>query len=257
MCAFPTSIEAATYFGEAYTNLATTLTQVAGISDTTIYVASTDNYGSIGWFTIEDETISYTGKTAGSFTGCTRGADNTTAAEHAAGKAVSLTLQAVMWNRAIAELRAALTKLGVNSSAVTTTHDYKLSGVTGTDKAVSLTGAETLTNKTINPVIKLAHTIVTATDGATVTFNLSLGNIQQVTLGGNRTLALSNVSVGQCFIINLIQDGTGSRTVTWFETIKWAGGSAPTLTTTAAKTDSLGFICVSAGYLGYIVGQNL
>ncbi len=41
------------------------------------------------------------------------------------------------------------TKVGVDGSAVTTTHDYKLSGVTGTDKAVSKTGTEVLTNKTL------------------------------------------------------------------------------------------------------------
>lgn len=40
-------------------------------------------------------------------------------------------------------------KVGADSSAVTTSHDYKLSGVTGTDKAVSKTGTETLTNKTL------------------------------------------------------------------------------------------------------------
>ena len=48
------------------------------------------------------------------------------------------------------------TKVGVDGSAVTTSHDYKLSGVTGTDKAVSKTGTETLTNKTLtSPVINL------------------------------------------------------------------------------------------------------
>jgi len=100
--------------------------------------------------------------------------------------------------------------------------------------------------------------IVTASDGATVTFDLADGNVQQVTLGGNRTLALSNVAVGQRFVIRLIQDGTGSRTVTWFTTIKWVGGSAPTLTTTASKIDVFGFICTSAGnYEGYIIGQNI
>lgn len=41
------------------------------------------------------------------------------------------------------------TKVGKDGSATTTTHDYKLSGVTGTDKAASKTGAETLTNKTL------------------------------------------------------------------------------------------------------------
>lgn len=46
------------------------------------------------------------------------------------------------------------TKVGVNSSVVTTTHDFKLSGVGSGDKAVSLTGTEVLTNKTLtSPVV--------------------------------------------------------------------------------------------------------
>jgi hypothetical protein len=109
-----------------------------------------------------------------------------------------------------------------------------------------------------NTFKKTAQTVVTATDAATVTFDLSQGNIQQVTLGGNRTLALSNVDAGQIFVLRLIQDGTGTRTVTWFSTIKWAGGVTPTLTTTAGKIDIFQFICTSAGnYDGFVVGQNL
>lgn len=46
-------------------------------------------------------------------------------------------------------IEALQAKVGVNGSAVTTTHDYKLSGVTSSDVAVSKTGTETLTNKTI------------------------------------------------------------------------------------------------------------
>lgn len=102
--------------------------------------------------------------------------------------------------------------------------------------------------------------IQTATDGATVTFDLGNGAYRKhkVTLGGNRTLALSNVKVGQVFLIDLIQDATGSRTVTWFSTIKWVDGAAPTLTTTANKIDTFGFICTSEGnYQGYVVGQNI
>ena len=53
-------------------------------------------------------------------------------------------------------LEAVEAKIGVNSSAVTTSHDYKLSGVTGSDKAMSLTGSETGTNKTFtSPVINV------------------------------------------------------------------------------------------------------
>ena len=55
-------------------------------------------------------------------------------------------------------------KVGADSSAVTTSHDYKLSGVTGSDLAVSLTGTETLTNKTLTaPVISTISNTGTVT----------------------------------------------------------------------------------------------
>ena len=96
------------------------------------------------------------------------------------------------------------------------------------------------------------------TDGATVTFDLNAANTHTVTLGGNRTLAISNETAGQKFIIKLVQDGTGSRTVSWFSTIKWAGGVVPTLTTTANKADVFGFICTGAdAYDGFVVGYNV
>ena len=99
---------------------------------------------------------------------------------------------------------------------------------------------------------------VTATDDTTVTFDLSSGTKQKVTLTDNRTLALSNVVAGHVFILKLIQDATGSRIVTWFSTINWAGGSAPTLTTTATKADVFGFIQTATDtYDGFIIGQNV
>src|SRR3990167_4068707 len=76
---------------------------------------------------------------------------------------------------------------------------------------VTLTGTQTLTNKTLTGP---RATITTASDGATVTFDLSLGPIHTVTLGGNRTLAVLNSAAAKVFIIRLLQDGTGSKTVT-------------------------------------------
>jgi len=100
--------------------------------------------------------------------------------------------------------------------------------------------------------------IVTAADGATVTFDLQDGNIHQVTLGGNRTLALSNEKVGQAFIIRLIQDATGSRDPTWFTTINWDGGEEPTESTDANAIDVFGFIVTASGiYDGFILGLGL
>lgn len=126
--------------------------------------------------------------------------------------------------------------------------------VTGSWNVV-LTTNPTITKPTLNGTV---NALTADTDGATITFDMSASNIHTVTLGGNRTLAVSNVSVGQCFILRLQQDATGSRTVTWFTTIKWAGGSAPTLTTTASKADLIWFICTSAGnYDWFLVASNI
>ncbi len=54
------------------------------------------------------------------------------------------------------EVSALKTKVGVDGSAVTSSHDYKLGEITGSDKAVSKTGSEVLTNKTLtSPVVNV------------------------------------------------------------------------------------------------------
>lgn len=101
--------------------------------------------------------------------------------------------------------------------------------------------------------------VVTDTDGSTITFDLSTYNIHQVVLGGTgRNLALTGVSIGQVFLIRLIQDAGGSRTVNWWSGIKWPGGSAPTLSTGANLVDAFVFVCTGSGaYDGYYVGLGL
>jgi hypothetical protein len=107
-------------------------------------------------------------------------------------------------------------------------------------------------------ITKFIDELDTATDGATVTFDLSSANKHKVTLGGNRTLAVSGATTNTVFMVILTQDGTGSRTVTWWSGITWTGGSAPVLTTTAAKSDAFVFLCTGAGtYYGFVAGQNI
>ena len=87
---------------------------------------------------------------------------------------------------------------------------------------------------------------------------LSASNIHTVTLEGNRTLAVSNVTAGQIFIIRLTQDAIGNRTVNWFSGISWPSGNIPVLTTTQNKTDVFCFICTGAGaYDGFTMGKNI
>ena len=120
------------------------------------------------------------------------------------------------------------------------------------------------TSLKIDAIAEMGAVVQTVTSytpdaAATATLDLSLGNIHSITMpAGNITIAVSNETAGQCFLVEITQDGTGSRTVNWFTTIRWAGGGAPTLTTTGSKTDVFGFRVTSAdNYLGYVVGQNL
>jgi hypothetical protein len=132
-------------------------------------------------------------------------------------------------------------------------------GSVGTADAISIASDGKVTHFQCATFSKAQKTpIKSNVDENTITFDLHESNLHTVTLGGNRILALSNPTAGQRFIIRLVQDEIGSRTVTWFSTIKWPGGLVPTLTTIANKTDVFGFICTSASnYDGYIIGYNL
>jgi hypothetical protein len=172
------------------------------------------------------EYISFTGVTGSTVTGLVRGLANTTDQDHSAGAIVEF-VPDVIWADSL-------------NDVFTTEH--------------ASDGKHTVIDPTA-----IKQNIVTATDGATITFDLNTSNIFSVTLGASgRTLALSNETVGQCFIIRLIQGGSGSNLVTFFTTIKWSQGVTPVLTTTLNKTDVFGFICTSAGnFDGFIVGQDL
>ena len=59
-------------------------------------------------------------------------------------------------------------------------------------------------------------TLQTLTDAANISWNMDLGDDAKVTLAANRTLnAPSNEVVGQYGYLDVIQDATGGRTLTW------------------------------------------
>jgi len=88
------------------------------------------------------------------------------------------------------------------------------------------------------------------TDGATISINWVNGNNQYVTLTGTgRTVTFANPIEGTVYRLVIIQDGAGNRTITtWPAGIKWAGGSAPTLTTTASKADIVTLFYINSTY---------
>ena len=102
---------------------------------------------------------------------------------------------------------------------------------------------------------KLNYSEATLTDQATVTWDASTQDVCKLTLGGNRTMAApTNNTTGQFISILVIQDGTGSRTLTWNAVFEFASDTAPTLTTTASLGDVFVFRYNGSKWLE--VGRN-
>lgn len=78
-----------TQYGAFYFDYSTTVSSQVGLNDTTINVVSTTGFSTAGSLFIEAELVTYTGKTATSFTGCTRGAAGSPNKAHAVGVAVN------------------------------------------------------------------------------------------------------------------------------------------------------------------------
>jgi hypothetical protein len=95
-----------------------------------------------------------------------------------------------------------------------------------------------------------AADLVALTDAATIAADLSTIINGSVTLGGNRTLGNpSNTKNGQTGFIKFTQDGTGSRTLAYGSNWKFAGGTAPILTTAAGAVDLLFYQVISATFI--------
>jgi hypothetical protein len=208
-------------------------------------------------------------------TNCIRGVEGTAQA-HSAGAVVEVLVTAKTHNDLIDGLIVEHSQLGVHSSALVTS--LKATGAiinTGTSdvtiatpKAIAdsnlvfTTKTQTLSAKTLTkPVVNGSVPAVSAyapSGAGTTALDLAASNIHVVTMPANtQTLSVSNGTTNQVFIVE-INNVTSQGALTWFTTIRWAGGVAPTLTGTNGKRDSFGFrITGSNTYDGYVIGQNL
>ena len=136
------------------------------------------------------------------------------------------------------------------------------------DTAVTtdLTTAQTLTNKTLTkPVLNGTNptgaTYTPASGAQTVALDCAANNMHIVSgnaSGTAITFTVANATNNQPFIVSVLQGGTTVSTIAaWFATVRWAGGTVPTLTATLNKRDTFGFIRTGANtYDGFIIGQN-
>lgn len=124
---------------------------------------------------------------------------------------------------------------------------------------VTLTGSQTLTNKTltspiantptlVTPIVKTAYSMGTV--GATETVNWANGDLQTLTMDENLTITFSNAVAGQRLTLFMLQDGTGTNTITWADTIVWQDATTPTWTTTADKMNVAVIYYSGSAYFG-------
>ena len=96
----------------------------------------------------------------------------------------------------------------------------------------------------------------TLTDTGSISWNAITQPVAKVTLAGNRSLGAASGGVAGAFIsLLVIQDGTGSRTLSFNSAYEFAADTAPTLTTTASKGDLFVFRYNGSKWLE--VGRNL
>ena len=258
----------------------TTLSSSVTNTDTSMAITSDTNFAAksgAGMVIVDEgestEELAYSASKTGSTLSTplvNRGLEGGSAQAHASGATIKGILTSDMWNDVIDAL--------TNVVDATT-------GSLDTTKVVDLTTAQTLTNKvltapTITGATITGSTLTTATitkpalngtnpTGATYTpatgsqtvaLDCTSNNIHIVTghaSGTAITFTITGVTNNQPFIVSILQGAVVSTIAGWFATIRWAGGSAPTLTATINKRDTFGFIRTGTNtYDGFIVGQN-
>ena len=132
------------------------------------------------------------------------------------------------------------------------TIDYTANTVDWLDSSITITGLSTSATGTVLTLSDsnilfakkgyFAEQTLSIDSSNNVAWNLSTQQVAKLTLTGNVTLsAPSNQQSGAFYSLALIQDGTGSRTVTFNSAYKFTGATAPTLTTTASAKDIIIF----------------
>jgi len=145
---------------------------------------------------------------------------------------------------------------GTNVSATAAELNYSDLATLGTTAASKVITSDANNLTTVSGALANVEDVLT--DGATVAWNVINSPVAKLTLGGNRTLSAPSGTTpisGQFISLLAIQDGTGSRTITWNAAYEFAADTAPTLTTTANLGDLFTFRYNGAKWLE--MGRNL
>ena len=141
--------------------------------------------------------------------------------------------------------------IAARDAVLTTTTNTANAAAIKANAAATLTAVQTFTAGQRGEVTAL-------TDATSIATNLALSNNFSVTLAGNRTLANpTNTVAGQSGSIFITQDGTGSRTLAMGTNFKFAGGTAPVLSTAASSIDRLDYVVAAATKIHAVVSLDV
>ena len=138
-----------------------------------------------------------------------------------------------------------------------------LTGVASTDNIQTATDARFLSNINVSGITTVSNVSekinALGNTGTAATINLSNGNFVTATLTENCTFTFTNPTAqANSFTLFLTNDATPGRTITWPISVIWPGGTVPTRTTTANKSDVYTFFTINSGtnWYGNIAQYN-
>jgi len=136
---------------------------------------------------------------------------------------------------------------------------YSYTLPSATDTLVNLGSTQTLTAKTLTTPVLTNPTVTNyvetlqavGTVGASSTLALTNGTVLTATLTASTpcTFTMPTATAGKSFILILTQAATGMTTAT-FTSVKYPGGTAPTITATASAKDILSFVADGTNWYG-------
>lgn len=147
----------------------------------------------------------------------------------------------------LSQLRCVLNPSWVTPAALTV-DEQRIIGRKAGGNIVALTGADVL--GITEALDGRQHSIACAD---TVTVDLGAGGTQYMTFDRDAVaMSFSNPTGGSVYRLLLQQSSGGSDSITWSTTIKWRGGSAPTLTAAGSAVDILTFTYINSAWYGDI-----
>lgn len=152
-----------------------------------------------------------------------------------------------------------VTTISAGAGISMTPDPITVSGIVANDVATASNTWSATANKMIDAsVLNSAGAPATLTDATTVATDMATGVNFNLTLGGNRGLGNpTNTQNGRTGCYFITQDATGSRTMVYDTAWKFAGGTAPTLTTTGGSVDALCYLVRSSTFIWGSMTNNV